>query len=154
MAIDQPSLKARALRLLSAREYSRTELERKLAYFEEVPCSLALVLDDLQGKGFISEHRVADSVLNRRAAKLGVSRISQELHSKGLTPEVISEALMGLQATELERARLVWQKKFGQTATDAKATAKQMRFLAARGFSGDVIRRVVKICPENDMTDG
>ncbi len=35
MAINQPSLKGRALRLLSGREHSRAELERKLASFEE-----------------------------------------------------------------------------------------------------------------------
>ena len=37
----QPSLKGRALRLLSQREHSRAELERKLAPHEEVPGELA-----------------------------------------------------------------------------------------------------------------
>jgi regulatory protein len=52
----------------------------------------------------------------------------------------------GLKATELERAREVWRKKF-DSKTDAGSTpadkAKQMRFLAARGFGADAIRRVV-----------
>jgi regulatory protein len=143
MAFDQPSLKGRALRLLSGREHSRAELERKLQQFEEQPGSLALALDDLQAKGFISEQRVVESVLNRRAAKLGASRIQQELQAKGLDRQVVSEAVAELRNTELARARAVWQKKFDHPPEDAAERAKQMRFLASRGFGGDTIHRVV-----------
>jgi regulatory protein len=143
MAFDQPSLKGRALRLLSGREHSRAELERKLQPFEEEPGSLALALDELQAKGFISEQRVVESVLNRRAAKLGASRIKQELQAKGLDPQAVSEAVAELRSTELARARVVWQKKFGQPPQDAGERARQMRFLASRGFGGDTIHRVV-----------
>jgi regulatory protein len=143
MMIDSPSLKGRALRLLSGREYSRRELERKLARFEEESGSLTEALDELQVKGFISEQRVLESVMNRRSSKLGAARIRQELQSKGLAPEAVSQAVLALQSTELERARVVWQKKFKAPAVDAQAAAKQMRFLAARGFGGETIRRVV-----------
>ena len=143
MAFEQPSLKGRALRLLSGREYSRTELERKLQPFEEEPGSLGKALDELQAKGFISEQRVVESVLNRRAAKLGVQRIRQELQAKGLDPQVVSDAVAELRGTELVRAQEVWRKKFGQPPEDAAERARQMRFLASRGFGGDTIRRVV-----------
>lgn len=143
MSFSQPSLKGRALRLLSGREHSRAELERKLKSFEEEPGSLAQALDELQAKGFISEQRVIESVVHRRAAKLGTARIKQELQGKGLDPAAVSAALVGLKATEHERALVVWRKKFGAPPVDAQAAAKQMRFLAARGFGGDVIRRVV-----------
>ena len=144
MAFDQPSLKGRALRLLSGREYSRTELERKLQRFEEEPGSLGAALDDLKAKGFISEQRVVESVLNRRAGKLGAQRIRLELQAKGLDPQAVSDAVAGLRGTELARAQAVWSKKFGAPAQDAADTARQMRFLAARGFAGDTIWRVVK----------
>ena len=141
------SLKGRALRLLAAREQSRSELEKKLKPFEETPGQIALVLDDLQAKDFISEARVVESVINRRQAKLGASRIRQELFSKGIDKEAVVEAMAGLKATEFERARELWQRKFatksGGQPPDRAAQAKQMRFLAARGFSGDVIRRVM-----------
>ena len=143
MAFDKPSLKGRALRLLSGREHSRAELERKLQSFEEEPGTLAQALDELQAKGFISEQRVIESVLHRRAAKLGTARIKQELQGKGLDPLAVSEALAGLKGSERERAQAVWRKKFGSPPVDAQAAAKQMRFLAARGFGGDIIRRVV-----------
>ena len=137
------SLKGRALRCLAAREYSRAELMRKLAPHEETPGQLAQVLDELQAKDFINESRVVDSVINRRASKFGVARVRHELMGKGLSAEVLAEALQALNATELERAREVWRKKFRTPAVDAEGRAKQMRFLAARGFRGEAIRRVL-----------
>ena len=137
------SLKGRALRLLSAREHSRVELERKLAQFEDEPGTLDKALDELQAKGFINEQRVLESVLNRRSAKLGTARIRQELQSKGLAPEAVLDAVEQLRATEVDRAREVWRKKFSEPPADAAERGKQMRFLASRGFGGDAIRRVV-----------
>lgn len=143
MSFAQPSLKGRALRLLSMREHSRVELERKLARFEEEEGTLAKALDELQVKGFINEARVIESVLHRRAGKLGAARIKQELQSKGLDPQAVRDAVTGLQETERERAQEVWRRKFGAAPADAKEAVRQMRFLATRGFTTDVIRRVV-----------
>jgi regulatory protein len=140
----QLSLKGRALRLLSGREHSRSELERKLAGHEEVPGQLRRVLDDLQAKGFIDHQRVAQSVVHRRASKLGASRVRQELQSKGLDADLVAEAVAGLRSTELQRAQEVWRRRFEQLPADAAERAKQARFLAARGFDGEVIRRVLR----------
>ena len=137
------SLKGRALRLLAGREHSRAELERKLAAHEETPGQLAQVLDELQAKDFISEARVIESVLNRRAGRFGASRIKYELLNKGLAAEAVASAVDSLKGSELERAQGIWRKKFDAPAPDAAGRARQMRFLAARGFGGDVIRRVV-----------
>ena len=126
------SLKGRALRLLAAREQSRGELEKKLKGHEETPGQLAVVLDELQAKDLISEARVVESVINRRQAKLGASRIRQELFSKGIDKEAVVEAMAGLKATELERARELWQRKFfaklGDQPPDRAAQASPSRF--------------------------
>jgi regulatory protein len=143
MGFDQPSLKGRALRLLSNREHSRLELERKLQRYEEVPGELAAALDDLQAKGFISEQRVLESTVNRRARKLGASRIKQELQTKGLSPELVADAMTALRTSELARAKEVWLKKFGHPPQDSTERAKQMRFLAGRGFASNAIHQVV-----------
>lgn len=137
------SLKGRALRYLAAREHSRAELERKLAAHAESPQQLAQVLDDLQAKDLISEARVVESVINRRAGRFGTARIRHELLGKGLAAEAVAGAVSSLKASEVERAREVWRKKFGAPAADAAGRGKQMRFLAARGFGADAIRRVV-----------
>jgi regulatory protein len=139
----QLSLKGRALRLLSQREHSRSELERKLAKHAEDPAEIDRVLDDLQDKGFIDQQRVADSVVHRRSVKLGAMRIRQELQAKGLDAEIVSRAVANLRATELDRAREIWRRKFDAPPADANERAKQARFLAARGFDGDVVWRVL-----------
>lgn len=137
------TLKARALRLLAAREHSRAELERKLQAYENTPGELATALDALQARGFINDARVVQSVVHRRAERLGTQRVRSELQAKGLAPELVAQAVDELRSTEAERAREVWRRKFGQPASDPRERARQMRFLAARGFSGEVIRRVV-----------
>jgi len=141
--MNPPSLKARALRLLAQREHTRYELERKLAHHEQTPGELAQALDALQAKGFINEQRVVESVVHRRASKLGAARVRQELQAKGVDPQAIADAVDHLRGTELTRANEVWRKKFDAPATDATARAKQIRFLIARGFSAEVVRRVV-----------
>jgi len=101
------------------------------------------VLDKLVAKDFINEGRVVASILHRRAPKLGASRIQHELKSKGLAPEVVAEAVAELRATELERARAVWQRKYDGPPANAGERAKQYRFLATRGFSGEVVTKLL-----------
>jgi len=144
MAFTAPSLKGRALRLLSQREHSRVELERKLARHEEEPGSLARALDELAAKDFISEARVVQSVLHQRAPRMGAARVKQELAHKGIAPEAIAEAIAGLRDTELPRAREVWRRRFDAPPADATERARQVRFLLARGFSGAVVAKVLR----------
>ena len=144
MGFSAPSLKGRALRLLSQREHSRPELERKLAKYEEVPGTLALALDELEAKDFISEARVVQSVIHQRAPRMGAMRVRQELQKKGIAPEAIGEAVAGLKDTELARALDVWRRRFDAPGADQKARARQARFLMARGFSGAVVAKVLR----------
>lgn len=137
------SLKGHALRLLSQREHSRAELVTKLAGREEEPGQLQSVLDELQAKGFISEERVIESVIHRRAGKLGTARIRQELQAKGLPPEAMAQAIEQLKGSELERARAVWAHKFGEVTTEPKERARQVRFLMSRGFAAEIVRKIV-----------
>ena len=149
MAFGQLSLKGRALRLLAAREHSRRELERKLAQHETEPGQLKTALDELQARGFIDEQRVVDSLVHRRSGRLGAGRIKQELQAKGLDAERVALAVASLKASEIERAREVWRKKFGVLPADAVQRARQARFLAARGFGGEVVRQVLNTADDD-----
>ena len=150
MSFGAISVKGRALRYLSQREHSRVELERKLARHVQdseestAQAQLTAALDDLAGKGLLSEARTAESVLNSQGRRYGVRRLKQALLSKGLAPELVASTLKTARGTELERAREVWRRRFGEPATNAAERARQMRFLAGRGFEGEVIRRVVR----------
>lgn len=152
MPAPPPSLKARALRYLSRREHSRAELERKLAPHAQEPGQLARALDELAAAGFINEARVIESVLHTRAARLGALRLRQELQHKGVAPEAIAEALAGLRDTEVERATALWQRRFAPAA-DARERARQTRFLLARGFSAEVVGRVLRQAGADTLGD-
>ena len=137
------SLTGRALRLLSGREHSRAELQRKLAPHEETPGELAAVLDKLAAKDLQSDQRAIDSLVHRRSAKLGTQRLRQEMQSKGMDPQAVAQAVALLRTSEQARALEVWRKKFGSPASTPAERAKQVRFLAGRGFSGEAIARVI-----------
>jgi regulatory protein len=150
MGFGAPSLKGRALRHLAQREHSRAELERKLArHVEDTPDAsaaeqIARVLDELSSAGLQSEARVADAVLRVQGARFGSYKLRQTLQAKGLDADLISQTLALGRGSEFERAAEVWRRKFGTVPTDAAELARQQRFLAGRGFGGDVIRRVVR----------
>lgn len=145
MPAPKLSLKGRALKYLAAREHSRAELLRKLAPHAEEPAEVERVLDELETRGLLSAERFVESLLHRRAARFGTARLRQELQQHKLPADAVAQAVEALRGTELERARAVWQRRFGgEPAADAAERARQMRFLTARGFSSEVIRRVVR----------
>lgn len=144
MPRPKPSLKARALSFLAAREHSRQELARKLARHAEADDDIESVLDWLQAQSFLSEARFAESLVNRRAGRYGNSRILLELQQHGLDPQAVVGLKQDLQSSEGERAWAVWQRKFGAPAADAAGVAKQLRFLQQRGFSHAAIQAVLR----------
>ncbi|NJM44712.1 MAG: regulatory protein RecX, partial [Brachymonas sp.] len=92
---------------------------------------------------FLDDQRAADAFAHRRGQKLGSARVVAEMKARGIDSEAIAQTATELKATELARAREVWRRKFGEPATEAAEKSKQMRFLIARGFSAEIIRRVV-----------
>ena len=163
MAAAPLSLKARALQWLAQREHSRLELRRKLLRLarQRVADGDAAVNDrDSEGSPdpgpevdallewllahrYLSDARFVESRVNARSARYGNLRIRQELGQHGAVLD--SDAAERLKDSELARARAVWQRKYGSNpAGSAPERARQMRFLARRGFSAETIRRVVR----------
>lgn len=142
--MPEPSIRERALQYLARREYTRRELERKLAPHVGEEDDLGALLDDFAQRGWLSEQRFAEQLIHARQGKFGARRIAHELKEKGVSAEAIEAALPALQESELETARAVWEKKFGQLPADAKERAKQMRFLMSRGFGSSVIGKLLR----------
>ncbi len=153
------SLKARAIQWLAQREHSRTELRRKLLRHAADECAdvagvdngdaengvdarLDSLLDWLEANHYLSQQRFVESRVHARSARFGNLRIRLELaqHQLGLPADVES----ALRDTELARARAVWAARFGERPASVAERGKQARFLAGRGFSGDVIHRVLR----------
>lgn len=158
------SLKARAMQWLAQREHSRAELQRKLLPHAralvaqaqagappesveapspgEVMARVTEVLDWLEANRYLSEQRFAESRIHARAARHGNLRIRQELAQHGIALD--ADAAQALKASEFDRAREVWSRKFESAAADAAARARQARFLSSRGFSPETVRRVLR----------
>jgi regulatory protein len=101
------------------------------------------LLDALAADGYLDETRFVESRLHLRSGRFGVQRIQQELAQHGLKLDAEQQAT--LRSSELERAREVWLRRFGpEPATDQLERARQTRFLLARGFAADVVRRLLR----------
>ena len=160
---QSPSLKARALRLLSMREYSRKGLAAKLeestarmlkhkatgegseeiAQTPPLTVQIEAVLDDFEARGWLSDERFAEALVRRRSERFGTRKIQDELTQAGVDSAKTVNLLRKLKETEYQRAHELWLRKFGALATEQKERARQYRFLASKGFSSDVVSRVV-----------
>jgi regulatory protein len=113
-----------------------TDLERT-----DPEAAVDQLLDWLVANKYLSETRFVESRVNARARKQGTLLIKLELSRHGLALE--PEQAAALRETEFARAQALWLRKFGEPAPDARLRARQARFLAARGFAADIVRRVV-----------
>ncbi len=138
---DTPAeLKARALRFLARREHSRAELSRKLAPHAESAEALLFLLDELEKRKQLSDERYAEVRSHWMARKYGAARIRQDLQAKGVADAVVARVSA---EGELERARAILARKYRQAADTREEKARRARFLQSRGFSMDVIHRLV-----------
>ncbi len=135
---------------LARREHSRAELHSKLLPHVQEGDDLNAVLDELEKRDWLSDARAATQLVHAKRSRYGTQRITHELRQKGIAENLIDQALPQLKETELETAREVWQRKFGVVAQDAKEKAKQMRFLQSRGFSMEVIFKVLRVAEMED----
>jgi regulatory protein len=148
------SLKVRALQWLAQREHSRSELRIKLMRLlrrqddpvdaDAASTEVDALLDWLSSHGYLSQSRFVESRVHARQSRFGNLRISRELQQHGVVLDAPSQ--QALRESEYDRARDVWQRKYGAATppADAAARVRQMRFLTGRGFSPDVIRRVLR----------
>ena len=131
------------MKWLAQREHSRAELARKLANYAEDPDEIPPLLDELTRRKLLSDDRYAETRAHALARKYGTARVASELKSKGVAAQAVARIATETRATELERARAVWSKRFKTSPATLKEWARQARFLQSRGFAFDVIRAVI-----------
>jgi regulatory protein len=139
--MEKKSLMARAVDLLSRREYSRRELTQKLKPHAESEEQLTALLDQLRERTWQSDQRTAEQFTRVKGSKYGSLRLRHAMREKGLDADIIEDALSG--QNDLELARQVWLRKFGVPAQTREEQARQARFLASRGFPSEVVRQVL-----------
>nr|WP_246294665.1 regulatory protein RecX [Schlegelella koreensis] len=109
---------------------------------EAVERQVDAVLAWLEANGFLSEARFVESRVHAREARFGNLRIRHELAQHGVA--VSGEVERSLHESELERARAVCARKFAVWPGTAQERARAARFLAARGFSAETVRQVLR----------
>jgi regulatory protein len=135
-------LKARALRYLVRREHSREELARKLAPYAESSEILESLLRELESRKQLSNERFAEARTRQLARKYGAARIRHDLNSKGVSKETTERTVAELD--DVAKAKEILARKYGTPATSREEHAKRARFLQSRGFSFEVVRRLLR----------
>ena len=140
------TLKQRAVGLLARREYSRAELEARLAVSTGADRSeIEPVLDELERAGYLSDARFAGALVRQKAAGYAKRAIAHALREKGVAAPVATEALAALgNEDEFARAVALWQRRFGRAPADEREKSRQMRFLLARGYAPGIALRVLR----------
>ncbi|WP_314407300.1 recombination regulator RecX [Pseudomonas kuykendallii] len=147
VVLDTPvAVRRAAMDLLARREHSRVELTRKLRKRGAPPELIDSALQRLAEDGLLSDARYLESYVSSRArAGYGPQRIREELGQRGLPRDDIEQAMQRSNIDWSENLRDVWQRKFrGQLPTDARERAQQGRFLAYRGYSLEMIGRLLR----------
>lgn len=132
-----------AVRLLASREHSRKELERKLLSRSYTADEVEQVLDQLAAQGLQSDARYTEAYTHSRIQRgYGPLRIRAELKERGVSGVLVTEYLHDDPDLWLELLQATHDRKYGSDRTaDRKEQAKRGRFLAHRGFSGEMIRQ-------------
>ncbi len=116
------------------------------------PADIDAALERLAALGLQSDSRFAENYVRGRQSRTGSRRLAAELRQKGVDGDTIGEALAALGQTDLQRAHALWSRRFEATR-DPRERARQMRFLAARGFDLNVIRAVVGGAVDEELPD-
>ncbi len=138
---DPKRLRARALALLARREHSAGELQRKLQPYVEEGDDLQALIQDFIQRGWISDERFAELVVNAKQKRYGSLKLAHALREKGVADALIAQATE--EVDDVANARMIWQKKFREAPASREEWAKQARFLQSRGFGFDVIKKVL-----------
>jgi regulatory protein len=138
-----------ALRILRGAGQSGMSLQRKLEQRGYATEAAAEAVQRCIATGYVNDAAMAASVAARhRRAGHGRARVAADLKSKGVAPELISDALDGQSDTEesaaLAVARQLWERSGSADPRDRRAYMRVAGALQRRGFSSSVVSRVMR----------
>ena len=145
--LDRSGLISRATALLGRRDYSRQELFRKLSPLAESADVLNEVLSYLTELGWQSDQRFTRQMVSSSVRRgRGPLRVSRELSSKGIDQEMAAAALENTDESEwYDVAMAEAAKKMRSLKVSLpEARPKLYRFLVYRGYTSDIIQRVLR----------
>ena len=155
LVITPAKIRFAAMDLLTGREFSRSELAKKLVKRFDKDSAIEIVLDKLQQEGLQCDQRFAEAFVRSRLYRgHGMARIRLDIRQKGIGDALFESAIQKAEINWFELARDVAQRKFGgRAAADLKEKAKRMRFLQYRGFNFDQIKYALQEKDSDEYLD-
>ncbi|MDF2750257.1 MAG: RecX family [Gaiellaceae bacterium] len=132
---ERPDAVQTALRALRSRDRTAAELDARLRERGVAEQERQDALEALARAGYVDDERVAVGRAAALAARgSGDALIRDDLERRGLPAELVQAALAGLEPERLRAEAVVSRRGIGP---------KTARYLAARGFAGDVVAAAV-----------
>lgn len=145
----------KALGLLSRREHSRRELQRKLDRTGYDADEASTALDQLQQQSFQSDERFAQLLVRSRVGQgHGPRRILAELRTHSIADDEAQAALEEEGTDWTALARRLYRRRYGTTASpDRQETQKRAAFLLRRGFDAATVRAITHADDVDDSAE-
>ena len=147
---DEMYMKAKnkALSILSKSDQSEKKLREKLLndYDENI---VEEVIEFLKGYKLINDNLLAEKIVhdNMNLSKFGKNKIKQNLYNKGIAASDIQDAISQIDPDdEYENAKYLAEKRLKRLKGEDKNKINQKIYqhLAYKGFSYDIIKRVLR----------
>lgn len=142
---DFETAKDRALRQLTRRPYSSAEIARLLKRHKHSDESVARVLDYMGERNYVDDASFAEYWVEQRDSFRPRSRLAlrQELSQKGLSSELISQAVESVDETAAARRLAEKQARRWQHLSETEFTQKVAGYLQRQGFPYSIVGPVV-----------
>ena len=151
---DVSACRDKALHLLEKKPHSVYDLRRKLFSRGFSSEDIETVLSDLERLKLLDDEALAQSFCEQKLSAcppMGRQKVFYELRRHGISSETAEAALAevwerGGQEEEFERARQAAEHKMKTipgTVDRRKKSHKIYRYLATRGFSGEIVSEVI-----------
>lgn len=150
--------KTRALRLLAGRAYTEQQMRQRLLQADIPEASVEQVIAWLLERRYIDDRGFAKAWVEDRAERKGAGplRLNRELTQRGIPPAMAREAIESAMDAERMEAIATAQAERRlaryQDLTTRDTYAKMYAFLQRRGFTADIIRRVLNRLIDNGFT--
>jgi regulatory protein len=139
-----------AIRILTGRDHSKYELIRKLKQRSFKPEDIEKAVSECIRLDYINDARTARVYISQLIRKgYGLNRIRHDMNKKGLggkqIQNILSESISD--ANEHDSAVKILKKnirRFERESDPKKRRDKIYRFLYARGFSQDIIKKIIE----------
>lgn len=144
-------IKQSSFRYLTGRNHSKYELKLKLLKKDYKKSLVKTIIDDLERQNLLNdEHFAEEFFISQQKRKRGFLKIKSELFRKGISRGIIENVSNNHKDDTifLESAKLIAAKKYQslvkRNIEDRSIIEKMYRFLLGRGFSPEIVKKIIK----------